>query len=63
MAGGYRIIGAGIFPLQGIPLQWVLRNATNRCDLEPIPPPWVALPDCAPRYRVPVFSGERSWKL
>ena len=29
MADGYRSIGAGIFPLQDIPLQWILRNAAG----------------------------------
>ena len=62
MADGYRI-GAEIFPLQGHSAPTDLRNATNRRDLEPIPALLVAWRDYVPRYQVPVFSGERSWKF
>ena len=63
MADGYRSIGAGmsfLFPLQGHSAPTDLaKRAISRLS----PLPQVAWRDCVPRYQVPVFPGERSWKF
>ena len=46
MADGYRITGAGIFPLQGhsAPMGFAKRDQQVQSRAYPTPP-WVALPD------------------